>query len=95
MENPRIPSTKALEKGAEMSISLDKPLFLDYYIASLCKECKIAKDGTEGDKFLYKNPEEYTSPLKSMFKIGGIPGNPDDYILETQNSIYLVSGAML
>ena len=92
----KLPSAKALLKAAEMSISLEKPICLDYYVASCNKECKIARDGPDGDKFLYKNPEEYTSPLKSMFKITGCDtGEGDDFILETQNSIYLVSGHML
>ena len=72
MTNLQIPSSNALSKSAEMSISLDKPICLDYYVASCQKECKIARDGESGDKFLYKSQEEYTSPLKSMFKINGI-----------------------
>ena len=92
-----VPSSTALLRAAEMSISVDKPICLDYYVASHNKECKIARDSAEGDKFLYKNPEEYTSPLKGMFKIPVSENNTTnfDLIFETQNSIYLASGNML
>ena len=90
-----VPNANTLVKAAEMAIELDKPICLDYYVASSNKECKIARDGPNGEKFLYKNPEEYTSPLKSMFKIASGDSNPDDFILETQNSIYIVNSNML
>ena len=37
---------------------------------------------------LVKNPEEYTSPVVKMYKAG------TDYLVETENSIYIVSGNM-
>tara|TARA_A100001015_G_C14965615_1_gene702804 strand:- start:771 stop:1058 length:288 start_codon:yes stop_codon:yes gene_type:complete len=95
MTSLQIPSGNALSKSAEMSMTLDKPICLDYYVASCRKECKIARDGESGDKFLYKSQEEYTSPLKSMFKINSEQNNSCDFILESQNSIYIVNGAML
>ena len=89
MSNSKTPCVECLTKVAEMSIRLEKPICLDYYTDSLNKKCQIARDGPDGDKFLYKSQDEYTSPLKSMFKVGG------DIILETQNSIYLVSNNMI
>lgn len=85
-----VPCVECLTKAAEMSIKLEKPICLDYYLASCHRECQIARDGTDGDKYLYKNSEEHTSPLKSMFKVGN-----SNIILETQNSLYVVSTAML
>lgn len=87
------PSSKSLVKAAEMCIKFEKPLCLDYYLDSVNKTCKIGIDGD--DKVLYKNQEEYTSPLKSMFKIVDENTDSPDYILETLNSIYIVSGNML
>ena len=89
-----LPSEKTMMKAAEMSITIDKPICLDYYLASYKKQCRIAKNGGDGDKFLYKDSDEYTSPLKNMYKID-TGSTIDDFILETQNSIYLVSGNML
>ena len=92
--NFAIPSAKSLIKAAEMAIKIEKPLCLDYYVDSRNKQCKIGIDGD--DKVLYKNDEEYTSPLASMYKIvDDSTSNFPDYILETHNSIYIVSGAML
>jgi hypothetical protein len=82
-----VPSTSCLENAAKIAIKNEKPILLDYYVDSMRKECKIVKN-EEGDKFLFKNKEEYTSPLVSMFKI------ENDVVLETQNSIYIVSGKM-
>ena len=95
MSDSKIPSTKSLIQSVQMAISLEKPICLDYYQASCKKQCKIGRDGPDGDKFLYKNEEEYTSPLRSMFKIESGDGNiVDDFILETENSIYIISGTM-
>tara|TARA_Y100000389_G_C17368694_1_gene467786 strand:+ start:867 stop:1142 length:276 start_codon:yes stop_codon:yes gene_type:complete len=85
----KTPCIECLKTVAEMSIRLEKPICLDYYLSSCEKTCQIARDGPDGDKLLYKNQEEYTSPLKSMFKVGG------DMVLETQNSLYVVSQSMI
>ena len=95
MSIKKLPSTKALIKSSELSINLEKPICLDYYLASCNKLCRIARDGPDGEKFLFKSQEEYTSPLKTMYKITNDSPNDTDYILETQNSIYIVSGLML
>tara|TARA_Y100000768_G_scaffold388089_1_gene382110 strand:- start:758 stop:1075 length:318 start_codon:yes stop_codon:yes gene_type:complete len=93
MSDPIIPSTKSLIQCAQMAVKLEKPICLDYYTASCKKECRIGRDGPNGAKFLHKNEEEYTSPLESMFKVEN-DNNVDDFLLETQNSIYIVSGLM-
>ena len=59
----------------------------DYYDDSVNKECKIVK--SNDDKLLYKSNDEYTSPLVAMYRVGA------DIILETQNTIYIVSGKMI
>ena len=41
---------------------------LDYYYASVRKECKLVKT-QDKDTILYKNGDEYTSPLKRVFQI--------------------------
>tara|TARA_Y100000389_G_C17469750_1_gene529226 strand:- start:7912 stop:8205 length:294 start_codon:yes stop_codon:yes gene_type:complete len=92
--NLQIPSVECLVKVAEMGVKLEKPILLDYYIPSCNKECQIAKDGSDGDKFLYKNQEEYTSPLRGMFKVQG-NGGVCDIVLETENSLYVVNSIML
>lgn len=86
------PHVKTLSKAAELCIQYDKPLHLDYYLLSVNKECKIGKEDDE--KVLWKNPDEFTSPIKTVLKIdNGTMGY--DLLLETMNSIYVVSGNML
>ena len=38
-----------------------------------------------GEKLLVKNEEEYTSPISKIYKVEG------EYIIMTENSIYIVS----
>ena len=79
--------SNCLQKASLIAIENDKQISLDYYETSQRKECKIVKSGE--DKMLYKSNDEFTSPLVSMYKVGG------DVILETQNTIYIVSGKMI
>ena len=57
---------------------------LDYWVDSLEKNVLIGiKD--DGEKLLVKNAEEYTSPIAKIFKV------ETEFIIVTENSIYLVS----
>ena len=48
----------------------------------------MGEDKETKEKILVKNPEEYTSPVIKMFKA------KEDYIIVTENSIYIVSGGI-
>jgi hypothetical protein len=62
----------------------DKPIMLDYWTASLDKKALIGvKDN--GEKLLVKSEDEYTSSISKFYKTG------TEYIIITENSIYLVS----
>ena len=76
-----------LQKAASIAHEKDKMVSFDYYDDSVNKECKIVKSNE--DKLLYKSQDEYTSPLVAMFRVG------TEIILETQNTIYIVSGKMI
>ena len=84
-----VPSEKVLTHAAKIAMEQDKPILLDYY-----KDTKpggaafLGQDKETGEKILVKNPEEYTSPVVKMFKAG------NDYIIATENSIYIVSGSI-
>ena len=57
---------------------------LDYWTSSLEKNVLIGvKDG--GEKLLVKSEDEYTSPIQKIYKI------ETEYIIVTENSLYLVS----
>ena len=65
------------------SIVEDKPILMDYWTSSIEKTALIGvKDDSE--KLLVKSEEEYTSPISKIFKV------EKEYIIMTENSIYLV-----
>ena len=89
----KTPHPNTLVKAAEICTSIDKPLCFDYFPQSCMKQCKIIRH--EDQKVLWKSDDEYTSPLRAMYKIDNTESDYPDYILETQNSVYIVSGLML
>ena len=78
-----VPSASVLVRAAQVSISEDKPIYLDYYSDSLEKKCCIGVQETT--KYLVKSDSEYTSTIQSVFKCENC------YIVATENSLYIVS----
>lgn len=79
-----IPSQKALVNACKMSCKEDKPIMMDYWVDSHNSKVLIGvRDNDE--KMLVRSEEEYTSPIAKIFKVS------DEYIVMTENSIYLVS----
>jgi hypothetical protein len=83
-----LPNEKVLSHAAKIAMEQDKPILLDYYMDTKLGRAFLGEDGETKEKILVKNPEEYTSPVQKMFKA------KDDYIIMTENSIYIVSGAI-
>jgi len=82
--NYRLPSDITMKHAAKLSIVDDKPIMMDYWAASLDKKALIgAKEN--GEKLLVKSEDEYTSTIAKFYKSG------TEYIVITENSIYLVS----
>ena len=80
----RLPSDITLQHAAKLSIVEDKPIMLDYWTLSLDKKALIgARDN--GEKLLVKTEDEYTSTIQKFYKSG------TEYIIITENSIYIVS----
>lgn len=83
-EGHRLPEIKTLQNAAKLSIVEDRPIMMDYWTDSIDKSVMIGiKD--DGKKMLIKNAEEYTSYIDKVYRING-----KDYIIMTENSIYLV-----
>ena len=81
----RLPGTATMEHAMKLSINEDRPIMLDYWKDSLEKTVLIGqRDDETKEKILVRSEEEYTSPIKQILKIGA------DYIIMTENSIYLV-----
>ena len=84
-----IPNAKVLEHAAKIAMEQDKPLMFDYYLETKAGgPAFLGEDKETKERILVKNAEEFTSPVKKMFKA------KDDYIIVTENSVYIVSGAV-
>ena len=82
-----LPSAKVLQHASKLAIVEDKPVMYDYWVDSLNKAVFIGvKDS--GEKLLVKNEEEYTSHVGKIFKVS------EEYIIMTENSIYITSSAI-
>lgn len=81
-----VPSPAVLVQAAKIAIQQDKPIQLDYYIETATGKACIGEDADTKEKVLIKNVEEYTSLIQKVFKVG------DDYIIMTENTLYIVSG---
>ena len=82
--NYRLPSDVTLKHAAKLAIVEDKPIMLDYWASSLDKKALIGAR-ENGEKLLVKSEDEYTSTIQKFYKSG------TEYIVITENSIYLVS----
>jgi hypothetical protein len=81
----RLPSTATLEHAMKLAINEDRPIMMDYWKDSIEKTVLIGqRDDETKEKILVRSEEEYTSPIKQILKVG------TDYIIMTENSIYLV-----
>ena len=85
--NYTLPENTIWPHISKLSIIDDKPIMLDYWTDSLDKKVVIGVRDN-GEKLLVKNPEEYTSPIQKIFKVG------ECYIICTENSIYVVSNCI-
>ena len=83
-----IPSATTLLQAARLAIQQDKPIQLDYYVDTANLKAFIGEDPETKDKILMKTMDEYTSLIKRIMKAS------DNYIVQTENSIYIVSGKM-
>ena len=82
--NYRLPSDVTLKHAAKIGIVEDKPILLDYWTASLDKKALVGAKAN-GEKLLVKSEDEYTSTISKFYKSGA------EYIIITENSIYIVS----
>ena len=79
----RLPENTTMQHALKLAIVEDKPIMLDYWTSSLDKTVLIGVKENQ-EKLLVKSEEEYTSPIAKIYKVG------TEYIIVTENSIYLV-----
>jgi len=81
----KIPSEGVLKHASKIAISDDKPILLDYWADSYGEATVLIGVKENDEKLLVRSSEEYTSPISKIFKVC------EEYIVITENSIYIVS----
>jgi hypothetical protein len=78
-----VPELATFTNVSKIAITEDKPIMMDYWIASIEKKALIGVR-ENNEKLLVKSEEEYTSPIQKIFRAG------NEYIIMTENSLYIV-----
>lgn len=80
------PSELTMKNAVKLSVKDDKPIMMDYWVES-CEETPSIMIGVKStdEKLLVRSEEEFTSPISKIFKVS------DEYIVVTENSIYITS----
>ena len=86
-ESYKLPGNNTMQHAAKIAIVEDKPILLDYWVNSSDSKALIGVRENQ-EKLLVKSEEEYTSPISKIFKVD------NDYIIITENSIYLVNASI-
>jgi len=77
-------SNQCLQNVVKIAVVDDKPIMLDYWTNSQDNKVLIGVR-ENGEKLLVKSEDEYTSPIEKIYKVEG------EYIIVTENSLYIVS----
>ena len=80
-----LPSQKVMQHACKLACANDKPIMMDYWIESHTPGKVLIGVRESEEKILVRSEEEYTSPISKVYKVG------DEFILITENSIYIVS----
>jgi hypothetical protein len=81
------PSNQSLQHCAKLAVIDDKPIMMDYWFGSQ-ENAVIIGVRENGEKLLVKSEDEYTSPISKIYKV------ENEYIIVTENSLYLVSNSI-
>jgi hypothetical protein len=81
-----LPAATLLLQAAKLAIEQDRAILLDYYEQTTNGTAFLGEDPETKERILVKSKDEFTSLIKKLYKVG------DDFIILTENSIYVVSG---
>jgi|UniRef100_A0A6C0IE85 hypothetical protein len=81
-----VPSAQTLNHAARLAIQQDKPIMLDYFLDTYNNKAFMGEDDETKEKMLIKSNDEFTSIIQKIYKV------QEDFIVLTENSIYIVSG---
>ena len=82
------PSPTVLVHAAKLALKDDKPILLDYYAETATGKAFMGEDVETKEKMLVKSKDEFTSLIQKFGLVG------EDYIVITENSIYICNGKM-
>jgi hypothetical protein len=85
-QSPAMTSPQVLVHAAKLAIEQDQPILLDYFLDTAAGKAFLGEDQETKEKMLIKSSEEFTSLVQKVYKV------QDDYIIITENSLYIVSG---
>lgn len=81
-----LPSAATLLQAAKLAQKEDRPIQMDYYADTALARAFMGEDQETKEKMLVKSGDEYTSLIQKVYKVA------DDFLVMTENSIYIVSG---
>ena len=81
-----LPSTQTMTQAAKLAMEQDRAIMLDYYKQTHSGTAFLGEDPETKERILVKSKEEFTSLIKKLYKVG------EDFIILTENSLYVVSG---
>jgi hypothetical protein len=81
-----LPSVSVLQHAARLAIQQDKPILLDYFVETATGKAFMGEDQETKERMLVKSSDEFTSLIQKVYKV------TEDFIIVTENSIYIVSG---
>lgn len=81
-----LPGAATLLQAAKIACDQDRAIMLDYFRQTATGSAFLGEDPDTKERILVKSKEEFTSLIKKLYKVG------DDYIILTENSLYVVSG---
>jgi len=82
-----LPNDKTLKHAARIAIEQDKPICLDYFNDTKEQKAFLGEDEKTKEKMLVRSAEEYTSLIHRIFKV------TEDFIVITENSVYIIHGS--
>lgn len=80
------PAPQTLIQAAKIAMQQDKAIMMDYYLDTEQGRAFLGEDTDNNEKMLVKSNEEFTSLIQKIYKV------QTDFIILTENSVYIVSG---
>lgn len=84
-QQEQLPHATTMLHAARLAIQQDRPIQLDYYVESATGKAFMGEDPETKEKMLVKSNDEFTSLIAKIYKV------QEDFLILTENSIYIVS----